>query len=59
MEDILEELVGDIHDEGDEQQSVVTYINNVYIIDASASVSDVNEQLPIALPEHEEYDTVA
>jgi CBS domain containing-hemolysin-like protein len=59
MEDILEELVGDIHDEGDEQHSVVSYINNVYIIDASASVSDVNEQLPIALPENEEYDTVA
>lgn len=55
----MEELVGDIHDESDEKQAIVTYINNTYLIDASASINDANEHLPIALPESEEYDTVA
>lgn len=60
MEDILEELVGDIHDEGDEQQSLVHAIKEgEFLVDATASISDVNELLPIQLPEQESYDTVS
>ena len=60
MEDILEELVGDIHDEGDEEHPIVEQKNDqTYVVDASASISDVNDHLPIALPEGEDYDTVA
>ena len=60
MEDILEELVGDIHDEGDEQQALVQNINeNEFLVDATGSISDVNELPPISLPEQESYDTVS
>ena len=60
MEDILEELVGDIHDEWDEQHLIVTVLDDQrYVIDATASVADVNEHLPIALPEADEYETVS
>lgn len=59
MEDILEELVGDIHDESDEKQSIITYINDIYTVDATASIWDINEHLPIALPLSDEYDTIA
>ncbi|MEY3197572.1 MAG: hypothetical protein RL023_85 [Candidatus Parcubacteria bacterium] len=59
MEDIIEELVGDIHDENDENHELVKIIDNGYIIDSSAAISDINDQLPIALPESEEYDTIS
>lgn len=60
MEDILEELVGDIHDEGDEQQALVQSLGEgKFLVDATASISDANELLPIPLPEQESYDTVS
>ncbi len=60
MEDILEELVGDIHDEGDEQDTIVTVLDDKrYTLDATASIADVNEHLPILLPESDEYETVS
>ncbi len=60
MEDILEELVGDIHDEGDEQQALVQSLGDgEFLVDATASISDANELLPIPLPEQESYDTVS
>ncbi|MBP7885248.1 hypothetical protein KAZ93_03755 [Patescibacteria group bacterium] len=60
MEDILEELVGDIHDEGDEQHMIVTVVDdNAYIVDATASIADVNEHLPTPLPESDDYETVS
>lgn len=60
MEDILEELVGDIHDEGDEMFAIVhNPEEGIYIVDATASMSDINEQLPIPLTENDSYDTLA
>lgn len=60
MEDILEELVWDIHDEWDEQQLLVNQISDLeFLIDASSSIDDVNTLLPQSLPEHESYDTVS
>jgi CBS domain containing-hemolysin-like protein len=59
MEDILEELVGDIHDEHDEQQHIVNKIDDYYLIDTSATIQDVNEILPLNLPESEDYDTIS
>jgi CBS domain containing-hemolysin-like protein len=59
LEDIVEELVGDIQDEYDEEKPLVEKVSdNEFIVTASATVYDVNEFLPHDLPEDEDYDTV-
>src|SRR5690606_6626544 len=60
LEDIVEELVGDIQDEYDEETPVVEQISETeFIIDAGAGVHDVNEYLPFELPQSSDYDTIA
>jgi len=60
MEDIIEELVGEIQDEYDEEKpKVISLSETEFIIDAHSAISDVNEYIPIPLPEHDEYDSVA
>lgn len=60
LEDIVEELVGEIQDEYDEEKPIVEKASdNEFIVDASASVHDVNEYLPDELPINQEYDTVS
>lgn len=60
LEDIVEELVGEIQDEYDEEIPVVEKISDTeYMVDASANVHDVNELLPRELPESNDYDTVS
>ncbi|MCX6155931.1 MAG: hemolysin family protein [Candidatus Kapabacteria bacterium] len=59
MEDILEELVGEIQDEYDEEQPLVTKLNkNEYLVLAQIAIADANEFLPLPLPEHDDYETV-
>ena len=60
LEDIVEELVGEIQDEYDEETPVVEKISDTeYMVDASANVHDVNEFLPKELPESNDYDTIS
>lgn len=60
MEDIIEELVGEIQDEHDEEKPDLEKINdNEFIIKAYANIADINATLPIALPESPNYDTVS
>ncbi len=60
MEDIIEELVGEIQDEHDEEKPNVEKISDEeFIINAMGSVSDVNELLPLALPESQHYETIS
>lgn len=60
LEDIVEELVGDIQDEYDEETPIVERISETeFMVDAGANVHDVNEFLPIELPESSDYDTIA
>jgi CBS domain containing-hemolysin-like protein len=59
IEDILEELVGDILDEFDEEDPQVEHASEgVYLVDASIWVEDLNERMGIALPEGDSYETV-
>jgi putative hemolysin len=59
VEDILEELVGDIMDEYDKDEPEVQEIApGVFVVDAQMWVEDVNEQLGLALPTDESYETV-
>ncbi|RZK69572.1 MAG: HlyC/CorC family transporter, partial [Pedobacter sp.] len=59
LEDIVEEIVGEIQDEYDEEKPTVEKISETeFIINAYATVYDVNEHLPHDLPEDEDFDTV-
>jgi CBS domain containing-hemolysin-like protein len=59
MEDIMEELVGEIQDEYDEEVPVVEKISEFeFKVSTSASIMDVNDFLPYPLPEGEDYETV-
>ncbi len=60
MEDIIEELVGEIQDEYDEEKpSVEKKSETDFIVNAQTSISDVNELLPIAIEENQEYETIS
>jgi CBS domain containing-hemolysin-like protein len=60
MEDIIEELVGEIQDEHDEEKPTVEKKSETeYIVNAHSSIGDVNESLPMALPESPKYETIS
>jgi CBS domain containing-hemolysin-like protein len=60
LEDIVEELVGEIQDEFDDERPVVERrVDGGFLVNAHASVGDVNTFLPIPIPESAEYSTVA
>ncbi|MDR0829425.1 MAG: hemolysin family protein [Prevotellaceae bacterium] len=57
LEDILEELVGEIQDEEDEEGKTVEKIaENTFVVDAIQPLEEINEQLPQPLPLSEEGD---
>ena len=59
LEDILEEIVGEIHDEYDEQEDekIQQISKNEYIIEGSLNLDDVNDHLGTSL-ESEDYDSL-
>lgn len=62
LEDILEELVGEIQDEEDEEEKIVDKVGeNVYWVKATQPLDEINAQLPkkIPLSEEGEYNTLA
>ena len=60
MEDILEEIVGNIQDEYDEEEIEMRKVSDaVYIIKGTADPDDILPQLGIALPEGREFDTMS
>ena len=60
LEDLLEEIVGDISDEHDEEvNEQITEINKqTYLLDGGLAVRDLNRRLKLAVPESEGYTTV-
>ncbi|WP_347159690.1 hemolysin family protein [Pontibacter chitinilyticus] len=59
IEDIIEELVGEIQDEYDEEAPIVEKVaENAFKVNGSAAISDANDFLPFPLPEGEDYETV-
>ncbi|QDU44939.1 Magnesium and cobalt efflux protein CorC [Symmachiella dynata] len=60
MEDILEEIVGEIVDEFDsaETEPFRQISEAVTEVDARVHVDDVNERLKLALPDDRDYDTI-
>ncbi|MCX6113551.1 MAG: magnesium/cobalt efflux protein, partial [Proteobacteria bacterium] len=58
MEDILEELVGEIEDEHDlteEPEENIT--SNVFIVDGDDSIHDLNIKYDLSIPEDEDFQT--
>lgn len=60
MEDILEELVGEIQDEYDNEIPFVEETgDNLYSVVATSAISDINDELPHSIDKDKQYDTLA
>ena len=60
LEDILEELVGEIQDEHDQEQQIVIPLDKQkFQIAAQSSLHDINKLLEVPFPQSEEYETLA
>ena len=61
LEDLLEEIVGDISDEHDEEvnEQIVALGDNKYLLAGGLAVRDLNRRLRLSLPESESYTTIA
>jgi CBS domain containing-hemolysin-like protein len=60
LEDLLEEIVGEINDEYDEEVSAqILKVEGGYLLDGMLAVRDANRRLGLSLPEDESYTTLA
>lgn len=61
IEDLLEEIVGDISDEHDEEvnEQIHEQTDGSYILDGGVAVRDLNKRLDLHLPVSEGYTTIA
>jgi CBS domain containing-hemolysin-like protein len=60
LEDLLEEIVGDISDEHDEEvnEQITEVDEHTYVLEGGLAVRDLNRRLKLSLPESEAYTTV-
>ncbi|MBD0372572.1 MAG: HlyC/CorC family transporter, partial [Pyrinomonadaceae bacterium] len=60
MEDLLEEIVGEINDEYDEEvRAQIVEENGAYVLDGMLAVRDANRRFNLKLPEEAGYTTLA
>jgi len=60
IEDIVEEIIGEIADEFDKERRYITTLGpDEWVIDGLLSVEEAQELLDLDVPESEEYETVA
>ena len=59
LEDVLEEIVGDITDETDEADKNIRPEGDGFIVAGASSIVDFNKHFKTELPEDEDYGTVA
>jgi CBS domain containing-hemolysin-like protein len=61
LEDLLEEIVGDISDEHDVEvnEQIVSGGDRSYVLAGGLAVRDLNRRLKLSLPESESYTTIA
>jgi CBS domain containing-hemolysin-like protein len=59
IEDLLEELVGEVHDEHDRLKSAIRKRSaHTWLLSGLLRPDEIAEELGIFLPEHEEYETI-
>lgn len=59
IEDILEEIVGEIADEFDEEPPLFKQLTDGgWLVDARMSINDIEEQLEVKIPQEGDYDTL-
>lgn len=60
MEDLIEEIVGNIYDENDfsDDSAIIRIHKNLWKINGSTEIEAINEALKIHLPVNEDYDTL-
>jgi putative hemolysin len=59
LEDLLEEIVGEIRDEYDVEEPLIEVIDeNHAVANARMNIDDLNEQMSLSIPEDEEYETI-
>jgi putative hemolysin len=58
IEDLIEEIVGEIRDEYDVENPVVKLADGTMSIDASVSLKDLKEDYNLPFPESPEYETL-
>ncbi len=60
LEDIIEEIVGEIQDEYDEEEPLITELNeNTFLVDGRVNLEELNETLLINLPTEEGVETIS
>jgi len=60
MEDLLEEIVGDIHDRHNpDEKRIRKTSDNSYLIKGYTEIREVNERLQLHIPYSKDYDTIA
>ncbi|MFQ5707599.1 MAG: hemolysin family protein [bacterium] len=59
LEDVIEEIIGDIQDEYDQEVPLYRKINeNTFLVDAKIDIQELNELLDIELPTEGEYESL-
>lgn len=60
LEDVIEELVGEIQDEDDEEKpNIEKMTESEFVVSGSAPLIDINEHLRYPLPESDDYETIS
>ncbi|MBN1542095.1 HlyC/CorC family transporter [candidate division KSB1 bacterium] len=59
LEDVLEEIVGEIRDEYDREVALYKKLDdNTFLVDAKIDIYSLNDLMGLAIPEKDEYDTL-
>ena len=59
LEDIIEEIVGEIRDEYDLEKPLVRQVNeNTWLVDGKIDIEDLNETLNLKIPAEEDYESL-
>lgn len=61
IEDLIEEIIGEIRDEYDktEEELIKRLTDHIFLVNGRTNVGDVNRELNLHIPESEDYDSIA